>query len=420
MFGSEMLEVAVGVIFLFLLVSVICTAVREGIDGWLKTRAAFLEHGIRELLNDKHAVGLARTFYTHPLIYGLFAGNYEPRPSESRPSALASGDNLPSYIPSRNFALALLDIAARGPESHVSASDSSSPVLSLSAVRSNVLNIENAAVQRVLLTAVDTAQGDLDKAVANVAAWYDSGMDRVSGAYKRSTQKLLFYIGLALAVGLNINVIMIADYLYHNDAARAAVVARAEAVARDSAFVRGDPTNKYAEARAALDSIRIPIGWEGVHFGFSQMHVRSQRDRFGFNHLVVDGPSAWNYVVVPIVGWLITAFAATLGAAFWFDILNKVMVIRSTVKPHEKSPEESSEDRQTGPDRAKVAASDVGSEAHPVGTAQSPGATPGKTPGPITPPPRDPEDDVDGCDVEGAAAGMTSDDSLPAARGGVE
>jgi hypothetical protein len=45
-------------------------------------------------------------------------------------------------------------------------------------------------------------------------------------------------------------------------------------------------------------------------------------------------------------GWLMTAFAVSFGAPFWFDVLNKVMVVRSTVKPHEKSPEESSEDRQ--------------------------------------------------------------------------
>jgi len=41
--------------------------------------------------------------------------------------------------------------------------------------------------------------------------------------------------------------------------------------------------------------------------------------------------------------------AATLGAPFWFDVLNKITVIRSTVKPHEKSPEEASEDRQASP-----------------------------------------------------------------------
>lgn len=42
MFGSQILEVAIGIIFVFLLVSIICSAIREGIKAWLKTRAAFL------------------------------------------------------------------------------------------------------------------------------------------------------------------------------------------------------------------------------------------------------------------------------------------------------------------------------------------------------------------------------------------
>ena len=58
-------------------------------------------------------------------------------------------------------------------------------------------------------------------------------------------------------------------------------------------------------------------------------------------------PRLWAYVFEPLVGWALAALAAMLGAPFWFDLLNKVMVVRSTVKPHEKSPEESSEDRQT-------------------------------------------------------------------------
>jgi hypothetical protein len=53
-------------------------------------------------------------------------------------------------------------------------------------------------------------------------------------------------------------------------------------------------------------------------------------------------------VLIALVGWFITALAATLGAPFWFDVLNKVMVIRSTVKPKEKSPDEASEDRAVG------------------------------------------------------------------------
>jgi hypothetical protein len=44
------------------------------------------------------------------------------------------------------------------------------------------------------------------------------------------------------------------------------------------------------------------------------------------------------------VGWLPTVLAISLGAPFWFDLLNKFIVIRSAVKPKEKSPEERSKD----------------------------------------------------------------------------
>jgi hypothetical protein len=54
-----------------------------------------------------------------------------------------------------------------------------------------------------------------------------------------------------------------------------------------------------------------------------------------------------------ILGWLITGFAISFGAPFWFDLLNRMMVIRSTVKPHEKSPEEASQDKQSDKEKSK-------------------------------------------------------------------
>ena len=59
----------------------------------------------------------------------------------------------------------------------------------------------------------------------------------------------------------------------------------------------------------------------------------------------------WTYVgvaaraaLVSAPGWIMTALAISLGAPFWFDILNKFMIVRTTVKPHEKSGEEASKD----------------------------------------------------------------------------
>src|SRR5438045_611116 len=114
MFGSQILDVAIGLVFVYIIVSIICTAVREGIEAWLKTRAAYLEHGIRLLLRDEKGEGLAKDLYSHPLIDGLFIGKYAPRSTSAEDRPLR-GAKLPSYIPSKSFATAFLDIAARGP-----------------------------------------------------------------------------------------------------------------------------------------------------------------------------------------------------------------------------------------------------------------------------------------------------------------
>jgi len=320
MFGLQMLDVAIGIIFVFVLVSLICSAIREGLESYLKTRAAFLEHGIRELLHDKGTGGLANSFYNHPLIYSLYSEPYPDSPSVTRPSTLARGKGLPSYIPSRNFALAMMDIAARGPETNEFTAGPGTPPLTLAAVRANILNIENAPVQRAMLMAIDTAEGDLAQAQANLAAWYDSSMDRVSGWYKRATHKVLLFIGLLVAVGMNIDTLEIGEYLYNDDIARAALVARAQAAVDDSTFLSQD----FRESRSQLAALDLPIGWDGARFARPD--------------------SPWD-VLSPLIGWLITALAATLGAPFWFDLLNKFIVIRSTVKPQEKSQTQPSKDK---------------------------------------------------------------------------
>jgi hypothetical protein len=431
MFGSEILEVAIGIIFVFLLVSIICTAVREAIETKLKTRAAHLEHAIRELLHDRGAEGLAADVYRHPLINALFSGEYQPTEfKKGPPGALTRGRDLPSYIPSRNFSMALMDIVVRGPAANAATSGSGTAQVNTQNVRASIQNIVNPAVQRVLLTALDEAQGDLDRARKNVEAWFDSSMDRISGHYKRASQRIIFWIGLAVAVLMNVNAIRVAEYLYTHDAARAVVVAQAEKAAGDSAYLQ----RTYEQARTDLKALPIPLGWKGVDFGLPFTERTIKRVVGGRTQNVVVRRNFWEYVVSPVLGWLIVAFAATLGAPFWFDVLNKVMVIRSTVKPNEKSPNEASEDRQLRPVRKPAAGGEggevpagggetagAGGSAPGGGGGGPPGAGAGVDPG------EDPalaaDEDLDGCDALHAHPAdedeRTSDEELPQAEGGV-
>jgi hypothetical protein len=197
-------------------------------------------------------------------------------------------------------------------------------------------------------------------------------MDRVSGWYKRSTHQIILAIGLIAAVSMNIDSIAIVDQLYKSDATRAAAVAAAGSA-------RVDMT--YAKAQQALGSLHLPIGWDK-----SSLSLRPPDDWF-------------KELIYPWLGWLLTAIAASFGAPFWFDVLNKVMVIRSTVKPREKSPDEGSEDRQ--PQAAATA---------PVQTTPSAASPPGGGGA---------GSDVDAHDAISTAIELTTDEQLPATEGGV-
>lgn len=122
--GSTLLEVAIGIIFVYLLLSSICSALNEIIEAWLKNRATDLERGIRELLDPSSEIkkdSLVGQLYDHPLINGLYKGNYKWFVDYKGNSGwwrwlvrLVKRPKLPSYIPARNFSLALMDTILPG------------------------------------------------------------------------------------------------------------------------------------------------------------------------------------------------------------------------------------------------------------------------------------------------------------------
>lgn len=415
MFNSAILDVVIGVAFVFLLVSTLCAAIREGIESWMKTRSAYLEYAIRELLNDRSGQKLAKAFFTHPMIHGLYQGDYEPHAYKEKDKPTMRGKNLPSYIPSKTFALTIMDIAARGPVTDAASSDPAfGSKITLDSLRASVGNLQNPYVQRILLSAFDTAENDLEKVRQNLEDWYNGAMDRVSGWYKRNTQKVVLLIACLVVVTLNINTFVIAEHLYRDETLRKTVVEAAQSATAESATdaTTGEEKSAYQKASTSLIGLGLPIGWER---GW-QLDPTRELGAGTVKEFV------WNDIVGPFLGLMVTAFAAMLGAPFWFDMLNKIMVIRATVKPREKSQEEGSEDRP------QTAAVKTVSKDRPRISAPPPAGQPAEgtvvASAPASPPRQhvDEELDHDHDDDAGDEADedrFTSDEQLPAAQGGV-
>jgi hypothetical protein len=107
-----------------------------------------------------------------------------------------------------------------------------------------------------------------------------------------------------------------------------AKIADAE-VANASVDIQPSYPDQLKRVQQQLMDLKLPVGWE---------RDPPQADKDMYLGVPEMGKNFGRTVGYHLLGWLITAFAATLGAPFWFDMLNKIMTIRSAGKAPEEMP----------------------------------------------------------------------------------
>jgi hypothetical protein len=304
--------------------------------------------GVAQLLGSEAS---ANAVYNHPLIKGItgqpiFLTRYRDKlPFKVRPS----------YIPSRTFVLALLDTVAP-------ASGGQTPAQAADRIKA-ALDGNNDALSKQLKILLEDAEGNLEKFKQSAEQWFDNSMERVSGWYKRRTQWILLLLAMLVTLFMNADTVALTNTLWHDPAVRSALVAQAQQYAQeqrqqDESLVReqqakskaapgvaadvAEPPDRLpydpaeAQFRAAseqfdssvdrLRSLAIPIGWRDSD------QENDPREPFPTPDQYADAIRRHG------LGWLLTTLAISIGAPFWFDMLNKVISIRASGKPPEEKP----------------------------------------------------------------------------------
>ncbi len=277
MLGSDILEVAIGLAFLYLLLSMVCSTVNELIARALKLRAENLRDGIQELVEDPNFTGIAQAIYQHPLVNSL----------EKRAR--------PSYIHARTFAAALVDTVG----------GTASEVDDLrNAIATNASIPEALRTKLALVTA---SAATVAEAQGAVEVWFDDAMDRVSGWYKRKAQLITLVVGAVVTLVLNVDSIAFANDLIVNPTVRQVFVESASQLAASGPAGSPPPALDVAQIRAQLGPVGFSFGWS----------------------LPAEAATieAW---LSRAVGWLITVIAISMGAPFWFDLVNRLANLRAT------------------------------------------------------------------------------------------
>ncbi len=308
LFNSTVLDVAIGLIFIYLLLAIICTAANEWLAALTQTRAKFLKKGLKQLLDNQPTKGnsspdaFIQQFYEHPMVTGMMKDKKHP-----------------AYISSRTFAAVVTDLLTVGSE-----------------VEADVVDMGEAAeaipdgdVKKVVMALAQHAKRDGTSSQQALEGWFNDTMDRVTGWYKRRTQLWTFVVALIITVTANADTVSIARRLWRDPVLRSAVVEEAKVRAqkpRPTVSVEykdeDDPTNPTVTRN------------EGNQLSVKEEEILGEL--LGWR-----GPIKDSLKLETFLGWLLTVLALSMGAPFWFDLLNKIMNVRSAGKsPDEtKKPE---------------------------------------------------------------------------------
>jgi hypothetical protein len=294
------LDLAIGLSFIYLLLALVCSTLNETIAGIINSRGKTLAKGIASLLQDPE---LERKFFAHPLIRGI---------------GPAENNRLPSYISSSKFSLTLMDILT-GPNAVTN---------DAGALRVGVEILKSPATRTALKAVLENPK--LKDNQQKLELWYEQGMDRVSGWYKRTAQVRIFVLATLVTITLNADSLKMLREMWNNPTVSAVLVENAKDRLQkgrpdeDLPLVTYDnPDDPTASTPRTLPERNVISGPERQLLGqFASWQGDSLHDWVSTHR----GQGFWGWIGFLLTnrlgGWVITILAISLGAPFWFDTLN--------------------------------------------------------------------------------------------------
>lgn len=369
MFNSVVFDVVISLVFIYLLYSLLVTTIQEIIATRFGFRAKILQRAVFRMLEDENKFSsrfksiiylfkksgnggeknsISDEFYKHPLI--LFLGE---------------GDNhsKPSYINNSTFSKVIIDLL-RGEDIKPGADVKSLIQNSLDA---KTTNWGKTKISEQTLTYIRSiwadADGDIPKFKKHLENWFDETMDRASGWYKKHTQFILFFVGLTIATIFNVDTIKIVDKLEKDPKLREQLVQQADAFTK----AHPDLDKEIATQKAQVNTLTAQISKgnlpesgidslenmkQNAALNLSQQEslkatsdtllsratwlikndINDVHHSLGLEWETYECKSCMFICILKsFFGWVITALALSLGAPFWFDLLNKLMKLRAAV-----------------------------------------------------------------------------------------
>jgi len=392
MFGSKILEVVIGLIFIFLLYSLLASSIQELLSSLYSLRARMLRKAIKRMLVDDHSYPF---FKRIELNLRSFLGSIYPpierwwkipvdfsslfyRQPGIKYLGFSKRDRHPAYIKSETFSKTMFEILKTNGVGNDDVSKINDALLRGEFSHNDIIVKIDKETHMQIQTIWETSEQDIEKFKKILAEWFDETMELVSFQYKKHTRTNLFFIGLALAFIFNINSISISSTLSKDNSARTELVnlstAYLQANTNDSLQLNDSTSKNFNDSlRFQIKNVYsqiendvynsnnfLAVGWR-IPQSFEQCRLRdslklkpTKRSQYDmvlwhmYKNKKKQGKVVQNQQLTRldkfqylfhmtcniryILGYLITAFAISFGAPFWFDLLAKVVKLKNVAK----------------------------------------------------------------------------------------
>ncbi len=198
-------------------------------------------------------------------------------------------------------------------------------------LRASLATLSQKAEARIRATG-KTTETELQQLQIEVETWFNNGMERASGVYRRNVKGVGLMIGLAIAFTVNADTFYMFQRLSTDSAIRSSIVQTAERVE-----IQGITTPQQLSEDLSINDISGRVGGDLRSIGSAVEDVLAEYPLpIGRTKSVIAAQKAaeagWPVPFIPLrfLGWMITAIALSMGASFWFDLLRKVMSVRSS------------------------------------------------------------------------------------------
>jgi hypothetical protein len=419
MFNTSIIEVVIGLIFVFSLLAILVTQINGIITSAVNLRAKQLKKGLQDLVTDPQ---MQARLLAHPIINMVPIG-LPPQvqlTAQAAEQINASEETQVNYIPPSTFVEAMIGILRAASDktlyralqeainkmpscaeksqlremiqllrlefSEATLRDMRRTIdkvtdescreellLGLEEVEAKLgtirfqssqlfplLNalqeIDEPRFRAALETILATAR-NLEDAQQKLENWFNDGMERVSEAFRRRLQYYSIAVALVLALLLNVDTIHLSRVLWEDADLRQSVAAAAREFDQ-SPFVpqedspsaplpetdndNGEELSALAEIGQEVEAtgdtvqllldLQLPIGWQYSAITPEMVEASSQ---LGLPDPLMSSRNVWNLLpgnspnwltlwIQKLIGLAATTIAASQGAPFWFDLLNRL------------------------------------------------------------------------------------------------